>query len=140
MQILLDCSLFEGKSLTVSEMQKQLQWVSENAPASTRPRCTHIIQGKCLGQAHMSRNVRKRTFWQVRPKSTQIRLCIRIVLSESSFSAWRNFASLAIQNAPSEDSDLNHHRAHMSEGTRFLTMRLILLRNILTAINFVRTV
>ena len=53
----------------------------------------------------MSRNVQKRTPGQVRPTKTQISLRIRAVRSEFSFSAWRNFASLAIQNAPSEDSD-----------------------------------
>ena len=51
------------------------------------------------------RNVRKRTFWHVRPTKTQISLRIRTVWSESSLSVWRNFAYLAIQNAPSEDSD-----------------------------------
>ena len=40
---------------------------------------------------------------------TQIRLRMREVWSESSLSAWRNFASLAIQNAPSRDSE------HISE-------------------------
>ena len=36
---------------------------------------------------------------------TQISLRIRAVSSESFFSVWRNFVSIAIQNAPSEDSD-----------------------------------
>ena len=49
---------------------------------------------------HMSRNVRKRTFWHVRPTKTQISLRVRAVWSESSLSTWRNFVSLAIQNAP----------------------------------------
>ena len=53
----------------------------------------------------MSRNVRKRTFGHVPSTKTQISLRIRAVWSESSLSAWSNFASLAIQNAPSEDSD-----------------------------------
>ena len=53
----------------------------------------------------MSRNVRKRTFSHERPTKTQISLRIRTVWSEPSLSAWRNFASLAIQNAASEDSD-----------------------------------
>ena len=48
---------------------------------------------------------RKRTFWYVRPTKTQIGLHIRAVWSESSLSTWRNFALLAIQTAPSEDSD-----------------------------------
>ena len=47
----------------------------------------------------------KRAFWHVRRTKTQISLRIRTVRSESSLSAWRNLASLAIQNAPSEDSD-----------------------------------
>ena len=41
----------------------------------------------------------------VRPTKTQIRLRIRAVWLESSFSAWGIFASLAIQNALSEDYD-----------------------------------
>ena len=53
----------------------------------------------------MRLNVRKCTFWHVCPTKTQISLRIRAVLLESSLSAWRNIASLAIQNAPSEDSD-----------------------------------
>ena len=53
----------------------------------------------------MRHNVRKRTFWHVRETKTQISLRIRAVWSESLLSAWRNFASLAIQNAPREDSD-----------------------------------
>ena len=48
----------------------------------------------------MSRNVRKRTFWHVRPTKTQISLRIRAVWLESSLSAWRNIVSLAIRNAP----------------------------------------
>ena len=42
----------------------------------------------------------------MRPAKTQISLCIRPVWSESSFSAWRNFAPLTFrQNPPSEDFD-----------------------------------
>ena len=41
---------------------------------------------------HLSRNVRKRTLWHLHPRKTQ----------ESSLSTRRNFASLAIQNAPSQ--------------------------------------
>ena len=41
----------------------------------------------------------------VRPTKTQISLPITAVWSESSLSAWRNFTSLAIQNAPNEISD-----------------------------------
>ena len=52
------------------------------------PQETHVL----------NRNVRKRTFtsWHMRPTKTQISLRIRAVWSESSLSAWRNFASLAI--------------------------------------------
>ena len=56
----------------------------------------------------MSQNVRKRTFW-CGPMKTQISLCIQVVWSESSLSAWRHFASLAIQNAHSKDSDQTVH-------------------------------
>ena len=41
----------------------------------------------------------------VRPTKTEISLGIREFWSQSSSFTWRNFASLAIQNAPSEDSD-----------------------------------
>ena len=44
-------------------------------------------------------------FWDMRGTETQISLCIHTVSSESSLSAWRNFAALAIQNAPIEDYD-----------------------------------
>ena len=57
----------------------------------------------------MSRNVRKctfwhvprrrRTFWHMRPAKTQISLRIRAGWLQSSLSAWRNLAALAIQNA-----------------------------------------
>ena len=53
----------------------------------------------------MSRNVRQCTLEHVRQTKTQISLCIRAVWSESLLPALRNSASLAIQNAPSEDSD-----------------------------------
>ena len=39
------------------------------------------------------------------PNEDSDQLRMRAAWSESSLSAWRNFASLAIQNAPSEDSD-----------------------------------
>ena len=42
--------------------------------------------------------------WHGHPTKTQISLRIRAVWFESSLSAWRNFASLAIQNALTEDS------------------------------------
>ena len=83
----------------------------------------------------MNRNVRKRTFWYVRPTKTQISLRIRAVWSESSLSAWRNFVFLAIQNALSEDSDqtarmrrligIFDERAYLK--VRFWTFRLLLL-------------
>ena len=44
---------------------------------------------------NLSLNVSQHTFSHVRPTKSR----------ESFLSAWRNFASLAIQNAPSEDSD-----------------------------------
>ena len=55
----------------------------------------HII---CL-----SCNMRKHV-WHVCPSKTRISLCIRAVWSESLFWTWI-FASLAIQNVPSEDID-----------------------------------
>ena len=56
---------------------------------------------ECLAEQH----IRKRTFWHVRPLKTQISLRIRAVWLVSSLSVWKNFASMAIKNAPSEDSD-----------------------------------
>ena len=53
----------------------------------------------------MSRNIKKRTFGHVRPAKVQISLHIHAVISESSLTAWRNDASLDIQNTPSEESD-----------------------------------
>ena len=53
----------------------------------------------------MSRNVRKHTFWHVRPAKTQISLHTRRTCSDCLLSVWRNLASLAIQNTPNEDSD-----------------------------------
>ena len=41
----------------------------------------------------------------VRPAKTQISLCIRAGLSESSLSAWRRFESLANHRASCGDSD-----------------------------------
>ena len=84
----------------------------------------------------------KCTFWHVRPTKILITLRMRTVWSvsacaqsESSLSAWRNFASLTIPNAPSEDSD---QTARLRSLIRifagrtlpmggFLTLRLILL-------------
>ena len=82
---------------------------------------------------HLNRNVRQRTFWHVRSTKTQISLRISVVWSESSPSTWRNFASLAIQNAPSEDSDQTARMRSLiwifagrtSPKVRFLTFRFI---------------
>ena len=59
----------------------------------------------------------------MRPTMTQISLRVRAGWFESSLDAWRNFASLAIQNAPSVESeltaqaDMNFRWVHMREGT-----------------------
>ena len=83
----------------------------------------HIESQKTV---YISRNVRKRTFWNVRPTKTQISLRIRAVWSESSLSTWRNVASLAIQKREqwrfwsdyaTAQADLNLRRAHMNQGT-----------------------
>ena len=69
-----------------------------------------------------SSNMRKRTFRHVRPTKIQISLWFSRVWSESLFSTQRNFASLASQNALSEDSDqtvqieMNLHLEQMSRG------------------------
>ena len=53
----------------------------------------------------MTNNVRKPTFWHVRPTKTQISLRICAVWSGSLLAACWNSESLSIQNAPSEDYD-----------------------------------
>ena len=50
-------------------------------------------------------NMRKHTFWHVRSTKTQIKLRMYADWSESFLYAWRNFAFLAIQNAPREAFD-----------------------------------
>ena len=78
--------------------------------------------------------MRKRTFWHVRPTKTQISLRIRAVWSESSLSTLKNFASLAIQIAHSEDSDQTARMRSLiwiftgrtCRKIRFLTYQLIL--------------
>ena len=74
-------------------------------------------------------NVRKRTVWQVRP--TKIQISLRGL--ESSLSAYRNFAPLAFQNVPSEDSDQTLRKRRLiwifagrkCPQVRFLTLWLI---------------
>ena len=58
----------------------------------------------------MGHNMRKCTFWYVRPTKYQISLRICTVRSESSLSTCRNFASMAIQNVHGEDF------AHKTKG------------------------
>ena len=60
----------------------------------------------------------------MRPRKTQISQRICAVWSESSMSAWRNFASLAIQNAASEDSD---QTARMQSDQAFLCPSIYLI-------------
>ena len=65
---------------------------------------------------------------------TQISLRIHGIRLKYSLSAWRNFASLAIQNAPSEDSDQTAHLRSLiwifagrtCQKVRFLTLRPLL--------------
>ena len=54
----------------------------------------------------VSWNVRRHTFRHVCSSKTQSSLCIHAVWSKSLLSTSRNFASLAMQNTPSEDPDL----------------------------------
>ena len=65
-------------------------------------------------------------------------LRISKVWSEFSLAAWRNLASLAIQNAISEDSEQHAQKRRQiwifagrtSMKVRFLTLRLIILMNV----------
>ena len=94
------------------------------APLSRRAR--RSISSKWFSNDHLQlcHNVKKRTFWYVRPRKSQI--CA--VWSEILLSSWRNFASLAIKNVPRKDfdmtaneqADLNLRLAHLSKGAFFL--------------------
>ena len=85
----------------------------------------------CLN--YMSHTVRKRTFWHVRPKKTQISLCNCAVWSEFPLSTRRHFAPLAIQNAHNEDSNQTAWMRRLiwifagrtCPKVRFLTLRLV---------------
>ena len=76
--------------------------------------------------------LRKRTFWLIRPTKTQFSLRIRAVWSDYLLSAWRNFVSLAIQNAPGKcfDQTAQMHKLiwivarRTSSKVRFVTLRL----------------
>ena len=89
-------------------------WVIEDTEYQTD--LLHVYKGH---------NMRKHTFLHESPTNTQISVCIRTVWSQSSFPAWRNFSSLAIQIAPNEDSDQTARMrsliwiftGHMSEET-----------------------
>ena len=86
-----------------------------------------------LSMNNLSGNVRKRTFWHVRPTKTLIRLRIRAVWLESSLSAWKSLASVPIENAASEYSGQTARMRRLiwiitgrtSPKVRFLTLRLI---------------
>ena len=75
----------------------------------------------------------------VRPTTTQISLRIHAVWLESSLSARRNFASLAIRNAPSEDSDQTARMRRLiwifagrtHPKVRFLTFGLVNMNNLI---------
>ena len=73
----------------------------------------------------LRQNVKKCTYWHVRPRKIQISLHISLL------SAWRKFACLAIQNAFSEDSDQTARMRRLiwifagriCPKVRFLTLR-----------------
>ena len=76
------------------------------SPAGSRHGKLYNFFAQYHSHKHTSNsNGRRRTFLHMHRTKTQISLRIRTVWSESSLSAWRNFTSLAIQNAHSEDSD-----------------------------------
>ena len=66
---------------------------------------------------HKSRNVRKRTFWNLLPTKILISLHIRAVWSESLLSAWRSSASLGIQ-IDSSDQIRGWYKSSMTEHVR----------------------
>ena len=89
----------------------------------------HVYEG---GWPYKLWRERRRTFWHMRQTKTQISLRIRAVWLESSFAAWRHFASFGIQNAPGDDSDQTARgcrliwifTGHTRCKVRFLTLRL----------------
>ena len=87
-----------------------------------------------LHHQYLSRNVRNRSLWYVRPTRTQISLQIRAVCSESPSSAWKNFAFIAIQFHPVK-IQISLRRliwifaGHTYSKLRFLMLRFISERN-----------
>ena len=64
----------------------------------------------------MSRNVRKRMFWNIHPAESQISLRIRAVWSESSLGAFRIDENAKTLHADNEDSVLSLRWAHTSKA------------------------
>ena len=100
-----------------------------HTPVPVPPGTPHHIQNIW---AALWENVPSYMSHDVRPTKTQISLRLRAVWLESSLSASRNFASLAIQNARSEDSDQTARMCRLiwtwagrtCPMVRFLTLRV----------------
>ena len=120
MDTLFDVAVVSGLKMQNTGLRAVLGWMNEGLGFGigfgTDVRLWNPYQMSC--------NVKKRTFWPMRPTKTLSSLRIRAGWSESSLSACRNFASLAIQNAFRADfdqsvshyqADPNIHWAHMSE-------------------------
>ena len=75
------------------------------------------VKQTVLHKWYLYRNIRKRILEILRPAKTQTMLHICAVWSETSLAAWRHFASLVIQYAPSEDSDQTARCAGWSESS-----------------------
>ena len=96
------------------------------------------ILPRVLSVNKMSPYVRKSTFWHMLQTKTQISLRIRAVWLESSFFAWVNFASLAIQNAHRENSNQNARMLRLIwifSGSTCLTVRYYVSVQIVLKIN-----
>ena len=126
-------------SSTITVLYIALKWLQYNPAKSFRFFiCANGIVGNrttvinCPCHQKMSSNVRSSTFWPVHLTQIPISVRIRTVKFESLLSTWRNFASLAIQNAPSEYSDqparvcrlISITAGRICSNARFLPMRL----------------
>ena len=83
------------------------------------------ISADLISASYMWISLRENVPSDICAKWTQISLRIRVIGSESSLSAWKNMASLAIQKCTSEDwsnyvnaqTDMILRWVHMSDGT-----------------------
>ena len=117
-------------SLVTLKLDKNIAWIISITFCSVWKK---ISSGClfCIISTKIWAVVRKIVSADVHPVGTQISLCICTVWSKSLMSAWRNFATLATRNVPSEDFDQSAWMCRLIYyiGThwkvRFLKLQLI---------------